>query len=372
MIQRKLHARIEEKRSDGKAIILLGPRQVGKTTLIRALIGDCDHLFLDGDDALVRSELESASFAQLQRLIGDQTIVFLDEAQRISNVDLSLKMIVDRFKDVQLLVSGSSALELNQEIQEPLTGRKWEYLLLPISWEEFVKHEGLIHAESQLERRLIFGMYPEVVTSVRDEREILEVLSESLAYKDLAALGSFRKPQALTKLLKALALQLGSEVSYSEISRLIGIDKNTVSDYIDFLEKSFLVFSLPSFSRNHRSEIKKGKKVYFYDNGFRNALLNNFAAIDARTDKGALWENFLIAERIKLDLYSGRKKNYYFWRTVRQNEIDLIEEYDGELSAFEFKWRNKPGKFPKAFTEAYPEAKLLSVDRSNYRDFILD
>ncbi|MFZ4785606.1 MAG: ATP-binding protein, partial [Flavobacteriales bacterium] len=291
-------------------------------------------------------------------------------AQRIENIGLTMKIITDQFPEVQLIASGSSALEIHQKIQEPLTGRKWEYFLFPISWKEYTIQIGMIDSEALLEHRIIFGMYPDVISNPSDELQILSQLTQSYLYQDILALTGIRKPEVLNKLLQALALQIGSEVSYNELANLIGIDKNTVSKYIDILEKSYIVFQLSSFSRNQRNEIKNGKKIYFYDTGIRNAIINNYNPLDLRMDKGALWENFLIAERKKHNMYSGKHCNQFFWRSSTQKEVDLIEEFNGALHGFEFKWKNaEKTKFPKEFISQY-QAEMNVVDRSNYLDFI--
>ncbi len=369
--RRHLQAQLESKLFKKKAIILVGPRQVGKTTLVRKILTGRDFLFLDGDDSNVREQLASASTGTLRRIIGRHKIVFIDELERIENIGLTMKIITDQFPEVQLIASGSSALEIHQSIQEPLTGRKWEYFLYPISWQEFVEELGLIEAEAQLEHRIVYGMYPEVILSGTEEREVIDLLSQSYLFKDVLAYTGVRKPDVLYKLLQALALQIGSEVSYNELSQLLGIDKNTVNKYIDVLEKSFIIFQLSSFSRNLRNEIKNSKKIYFYDTGIRNAIINNFNSLDLRTDKGALWENFLISERKKYNSYHRQYYNQYFWRTTSQKEIDLIEEKNGEIWAYEFKWGTKEKlKTKKEFEEVY-STKTVIVDRSNYQDFLL-
>lgn len=371
MIKRTLFEAIQQRFFKGKAIIVLGPRQVGKTTLIQELLKGKEHLFINGDDPATQQLLEEVSTQQLKNIIGHHKIIFIDEAQRISNIGITLKLITDQFKEVQLLVSGSSSLEINDKTQEPLTGRKFEYYLFPISWEEFEGHEGYINAEQQLEERLIYGMYPDVINNRSDAANVLRQLSTSYLYKDVLSLIGIRKPALLEKLLRALALQMGSEVSYSELSNLLEVDKATIAKYIDILEKSFIVFQLNSFSRNQRNEIKSNRKIYFYDNGIRNMIINNLNPIDLRNDKGALWENFLIAERIKVQAYHEQFANYYFWRTIQKQEIDFIEESGGAINAFEFKWKSGGrNKIPKSFLENY-NAHGMTIDRANFREFIM-
>jgi predicted AAA+ superfamily ATPase len=370
MIRRTLSETLERKLFKGKAVILLGPRQVGKTTLIRSLLKDRPHLFLNGDDPAVRLLLDGVTVSTLERIIGRHTIVFIDEAQRISEIGITLKLITDQFPHVQLLVSGSSALEINQSTQESLTGRKFEYHLYPISWEEFELHVGFTEASFQLEERLIYGMYPDVINNRSDHREVLNQLVSSYLYKDVLSFIGLRKPEMLDKLLKALALQVGSEVSYNELSNLLEIDKGTVARYIDLLEQAYIVFRLGSFSRNLRNEIKTNRKIYFYDNGIRTMIINNLNPIDLRTDKGALWENFLIAERIKMQAYHRLYANNYFWRNKQKQEVDFIEERDGKIRAFEFKWK-KTGRdrIPTTFLETYG-AEGMVVDRESFRKFL--
>ena len=370
MIYRLLYERMEERFFNGKAIILLGPRQVGKTTLIKSLLENKPHLFLNGDDPYVRNLLENADSFTLKEILGTHNLIFLNEAQRIPNIGLTLKILTDQFPQIQVLVSGSSALELNDKTQEPLTGRKWEYKMFPISWEEFERHVGFIEAEQQLEHRLVFGMYPEVVMHPADAQTILEQLANSYLYKDVLALTGIRKPDLLERLLKALALQLGNEVSYTELAELLGVDKSTVMKYIDLLEKAFVVFTLSSFSRNQRNEIKNNRKIYFYDTGIRNVIIHNLNSLSLRNDTGALWENFLIAERMKKQAYHQQSANRYFWRTVQKQEIDYVEESGGALHAFEFKWKNgTKAKVPKSFLETY-KAQGTIIDRSNFREFV--
>jgi uncharacterized protein len=371
MIERALKSRIVSKNNKGKAIILLGPRQVGKTTLIKSILKEDPYLFLDCDDPTVRSLLEEPNTEKLKSIIGNHKLVFIDEAQRISNIGITLKLITDQFKDVQLYVSGSSALDLNSALAESLTGRKWEFQLLPISWNEFENHFGFLKSEQQLELRLLYGMYPDVINHPEDAYEVLKNLVNSFLFKDILAFGGVRKPEILEKLIKALALQMGSEVSYNELAQLLGIDKNTVANYIYLLEQSFVVFRLSGFSRNVRNEIKNNKKIYFFDNGVRNMVLGNFDELDLRQDKGVLWENFLISERMKKNLYEGSKAIPHFWRTTSQQEIDYVEVSGVNVNAFEFKWSPKKiGKLPKTFKDNY-SGDFTVVNRDNFREFLM-
>ena len=370
MIKRALFQKLNEKFNKGKAIVLLGPRQVGKTTLINTCLEGQDFLFLNGDDPEIRNLLENTGVSKLRLIIGKNTLIFIDEAQRIKDIGLIAKMIIDQFKEVQLIVSGSSALEINQSTQEPLTGRKFEYQLFPISWEEFENHVGYLEANTQLEERLIYGMYPDVLNNRSDAGEILKQLTTSYLYKDVLSITGIKKPELLDKLLKALALQIGSEVSYNELANLLQIDKTTVSKYIDLLEKTYIVFRLNSYSSNQRNEIKNNRKIYFYDNGIRNMIINNLNPLELRTDKGALWENFLISERIKLQQYNQLYTNNYFWRTVQKQEIDFVEEINGQVTAYEFKWNSKgKAKIPAVFLNQYNAIGKI-IDKENFREFV--
>lgn len=371
--ERQMSSRIKSKMHKGKAIVVTGPRQVGKTTLINSLLEkDDDVLFLNGDDAQVRQMLENANLQDLKQIIGKNKTVFVDKAQRINHIGITSKLITDQLKDIQLFLSGSSFLDLNNNINEPLTGRKWEYNLYPISWQEFQDKLGYVDAISQLNNRLIYGMYPDVINNVGDEREVLQNLTNSYLYKDILILGNIKKPDILEKLVQALAHQIGQEVSYNELAQLLGINKETASSYIQLLEKAFIVFRVKAFSRNLRNEIKFNKKIYFYDNGVRNAVISAFNGIELRNDKGALWENFLISERIKYLSYNKMYGSYYFWRTKQQQEIDWVEERDGKISAYEFKWNDKKkAKIPKKFIEAY-DADTKIIDRKNFLEFVMD
>lgn len=369
-IIRILENEIKPKIGKGKAIIIIGPRQVGKTTLLKKIMDNEVYLFLDGDDPTVRNLLANANTEQLKSIIGQHKTVFIDEAQRIENIGLTMKIITDQFKDVQLFASGSSAFELSNKINEPLTGRKWEFHLYPISWNELENSFGFVKATQQLELRILYGMYPEVITNIGQEKDVLGQLANSYLYKDVLAFGGIRKPDVLEKLLQALALQIGNEVSYNELSQLLGIDKNTVSTYIDILEKAFVIFKLKSFSRNLRNEIKTNQKIYFCDTGIRNMVIGNFNALDLRQDKGALWENFLISERIKKLSYENSLAKSYFWRTAQQQEIDYVEEEAGKMTGYEIKWNEKAKvKIPKLFSETY-KAETETLNRENFRNFL--
>lgn len=371
MYSRYLREKIESRIGSGKAIVVIGPRQVGKTTLIESILETKDYLLLDGDDPKTRTILTEPNTEQIRTILGKSKYVFIDEAQRIEGIGLTMKIITDRFKDVQLFASGSSSFDLTNKINEPLTGRKWEYQLFPISWEEFENHHGYLNSEQQLENRLLYGFYPDVLNNVGDEISILRNLVNSYLYKDILSYSDMRKPEVLEKLVQALALQVGSEVNYSELAQIVNVDKNTISKYIDILQQGYIIFKLSSFSRNVRNEIKTNKKIYFYDNGVRNMVIGNFNPLDLRTDKGALWENFLISERMKQIEYKQSLARTYFWRTKQQQEVDFVEENSGKIIGYEFKWnKKKTSRLPKTFVESY-NAESKVIDKDNFREFVI-
>ncbi|MFZ4476747.1 MAG: ATP-binding protein [Saprospiraceae bacterium] len=372
MIERALRKEIERRWDSGKAIIILGPRQVGKTTLLRQMCTEKgEYLFLNGDDKVVIQSLENANESLLRQIIGRYKTVFLDEAQRVRDVGLMLKIITDQMPEVRLLVSGSSSLDLASELNEPLTGRKWEFHMYPISWAELVHAVGFLEARKQLEIRLVYGMYPEVINQTGDEREVLNQLSGSYLYQDVLQYGQIRKPELIEKLLTALALQLGAEVSYNELAQLLQVDRHTVEQYINLLEKAFIIFRLQPLSRNLRNEITSNRKIYFYDNGIRNAILADFKQPALRTDIGALWENFLVSERKKHLEYQRIWAKTYFWRTYQQQEIDYVEESDGAFSAWEMKWNTKRKvKFPESFLQAYHPERKEVLHPENFERFL--
>ena len=374
MIERIQEKNIHAWLGRGKAIIVVGPRQVGKTTLINRITDNLDlrTLWLTGDDPATRTLFENITLARIKTILGQHEVVVVDEAQRLHNAGLTLKLITDHLPAVQLLVTGSSSLDLAAETKESLVGRKREYHLYPISFEEMCAHHGYHSERSLLEHRMIFGYYPEVVTTAPEQAQrILNDLSEGVMYRDLLTFDQIKKPSLLVKLLQALALQLGNEVSYYEVAQLVGADPGTVERYIDLLEQTFVLFRLPSLSRNVRNEIKKGRKIYFFDNGIRNSIIKNFNPLALRQDTGALWENFLLAERMKRNAYRESFCNSYFWRTTTQQEIDYVEEFGGRLYAYEFKWRSgQRPRFPRSFLEAYPGSRTRLVDQDNFETFV--
>lgn len=357
----------------GKAFIIFGPRQTGKTTFVEQLLAKVNKrtLYLNGDDADVRETLAKPNASQIAQMLGDYEVLFLDEAQRINDVGLLIKIIVDRFKGVQVIATGSSAFELSGKINEPLTGRKYEMMLLPFSYAELVYATDFITEERSIEQRLIYGSYPEVINDPQNAEEHLKLLADSYLYKDLFALEEVKKPLLFEKIVKALALQIGSEVNFSELAQLVKADQKTVDKYISLLEKSFVVFTLPAFSGNVRNEIKKNKKIYFYDTGIVNAITRNFNPLTNRNDVGALFENYMIAERMKFLHQNQMEADCFFWRTTQQQEIDYIEKSANKLLAIEFKWNERSkNKIPTTFTQAYPEAKALILSKADRGAFL--
>ena len=371
MYKRTIEDSIKKRINPKKAIVLIGARQVGKTTLIKSLLHKQNFLFLDGDNPDIRDILDNPNTEQIKRIIGKNKILFIDEAQRINNIGLTIKIIIDQIQDVQVFVSGSSAFYIRNQINESLTGRKWEYILYPISWEEYQEKHGYLKSIQTLENRILYGFYPEVLNNPGDEEAILKQLINSYLYRDIFAFSGIRKSETIDKLLKALAYQLGNEVSYNELSRIIGIDKETIAKYIRLLEDGYIIFRLPAYSNNLRTEIKRNQKIYFYDTGVRNSIISDFSSFSTRQDKGALWENFLISERLKQNKYKETYTQMYFWRTTQQQEVDLVEVNKGKITGFEFKWNiQKKIKLPITFTKNY-NAESKFIDKNNFIDFIV-
>jgi len=372
MIKRILVKQILAKINTNKAIILLGSRQVGKTTLLRSLFeNSSETIWLNADEPDIQAIFANISSKRFEAIIGNKKMIIIDEAQRIPDIGLKMKLITDQLFSIQLIATGSSAFELSNKLNEPLTGRKWEFKMYPISFQEMVNHHGLLNEIRLLPHRLVYDFYPDVVNHPGNEKEILKQLSDSYLYKDLLMMDQIKKPSALVKLLQALALQIGSQVSYHELAQICGLDGKTVEKYMMLLEQSYIIFRLASFSRNQRNELKKSRKVYFFDNGIRNALIANFEHIENRTDIGALWENYLVSERIKYLAYQQKWVNNWYWRTTEQQEIDYVEEENGQLSAFEFKWNPKAkGSLPNSFRKTYPAATINRIHRENFETFL--
>lgn len=377
MIHRDLQPIIESRLHKGKAIIVIGARQVGKSTLLKHITSKCSEpvLMLNCDEPDIKEMLTNTNSTELRMLIGGNKIVLIDEAQRVPDIGLTLKLITDNMPDVQLLVTGSSAFEIQNNINEPLTGRKFEYHLYPISTSELMSTGGLLQVKQTLESRLIYGSYPDILNQQNEDlaRELIMTIANSYLFKDLLSLETIRRPVLLEKILTALALQVGSEVKYNEIAQLVGTDNKTVEKYIDLLEKCYIIFKLNALSRNVRNELKKGKKIYFWDNGIRNAVIQNFSPVSMRQDMGALWENFFISERMKYNHYKGRWVKSYFWRTTALQEIDYIEEENGKFEAFEMKWnpRKANSVIPKPFLESYEVDYKSVITPQNYLEHLL-
>lgn len=371
-IERYLASKIQASLFSGKIIVVYGARQVGKTTLVKQIAKPyaSEALYLNADEPDVRAQFTHKTSTELANVIGSHRLLILDEAQRIPDIGLTLKLMVDNLPGKQIIATGSSAFELANQVVEPLTGRKRVFRLHPFSWQE--ANQGLtpLEARRQLETRIITGMYPEIVTFPGDAKKALAEIGQSYLYKDLLNYAGIRHPQLLETLLEALALQIGNEVSYNELASLLGTSKQTITNYIQLLEQSFVIFRLRPLSRNSRKELSKLRKIYFYDTGIRNLLIRNFNPLHLRQDVGALWENFMLSERMKWLQQADRSPNQYFWRTYSKQEIDLVEDENGALTGYEFKWREKQFKPPKAFLETYPGSLVEGIHQENFQPFL--
>ncbi|HNP79342.1 MAG TPA: ATP-binding protein [Candidatus Pacearchaeota archaeon] len=374
LIQRTIQKQIEDKLFKGKAIILYGARQTGKTTIVKQIQNKHSDtsVYYNFDEPDIRKEFQEVTSDYLKKIIGDKKLVIFDEAQRVKNIGITLKLIVDNFKDIQVIATGSSSFDLASQTAEPLTGRKYEFYVYPFSLEELNPEKDKLKIDRLLENRMIFGMYPEVALKSKEEQEeTIKNIAKSYLYKDVLQYQNIKNPEILEKLLQVLALQIGNEVSYNEISNVLDIDKKTVSSYVEILKKAFIIFDLKPFSRNIRKEIKKLRKIYFFDLGIRNALINNFNLLDLRSDKGQMWENFVISERVKLNNNHRIDCNTYFWRTHDKKEIDYIEEKDGRLYAFEIKWSKGKISGAREFIDKYKESEYQMINKDNYGEFLL-
>lgn len=373
MITRILQDRINLEVFKNKAIVVLGARQVGKSTLLKQLLkGKTNVLWLDAENPDVHVLLKDINSNRLQQLVGDNQYIVIDEAQKIDNIGSKLKLITDYLKDVQVIVTGSSAFELRNTLNEPLTGRKFEHVLFPLTFPELVKHHGFLTELRLLPNRLIYGCYPDVVTTNDNPEKILRLLADSYLYKDIFLFKGIRKPEKMMNLLKALAWQIGSEVNNNELAKISGLDNETVEDYINLLEQAFVIYRLPSFHSNLRTELKKGKKIYFVDLGIRNAIINDFTVFEIRNDKGVLFENFIVNQILASSRYNDLFENFYFWRTTNQQEVDLVVEKNGELKAFEIKWNPKKSLTKsRAFQNKYPNHQFQGIHSENFYDYLL-
>lgn len=375
MVNRQISNTIVSRFNKGKVIIVTGARQVGKTTLVKQIVSEQNNMYeyWNCDEPDIREMLTNPTSTILKRLVGNNKYIIIDEAQRVENIGITLKLLVDNLQGVQVIVTGSSTLDLAGKLNEPLTGRKYMFNMYPFSFLELVSESTLLEQNRLVEERLKFGMYPEVVNFPGEEEERLNELVSSYLFKDVLMLDSIRKPELLEKLIRALALQLGNEVSYNELANTTGVDKDTVARYIDLLEKTYVIFRLKSFSKNKRREIKKRKKIYFWDIGVRNSVIRNFNDINIRTDKSVIWENFIISERLKLINNHKNSSDSFYWRTVQNQEIDYIEESGNNIIAYDIKWsaKRKPG-FPETFRKLYPGSKFHTINRENYYEYITD
>jgi predicted AAA+ superfamily ATPase len=371
-IPRIVEKGILQRLTDNKAIIIFGPRQVGKSTLLKQLFKDNNRvLWLYGDQPQTQSLFADISAPNIKTIIGDKKIVVIDEAQMVKDIGVKLKMFTDYLGDIKVIATGSSSFDLANKINEPLTGRKWEYQLLPLSFKEMSGEGSVLEEMERLETRLIYGYYPDVALHPGEEKERLLELVNSYLYKDVLIWENVQKAEKITKLLQALAFQVGSQVSYAEIAALVGLDSKTVERYIDLLEKAFVIYRLTSYSGNLRNELKTSKKIYFYDNGVRNALISAFNPLELRNDIGILWENFIMAELLKKDMSAKNFAHRWFWRNKQKQEIDLIHEADGVFTAYEFKWNEKKKVHcPAAFKTAYPDIGFNVINRENFFNYV--
>jgi len=371
---RKLEEKIRPLLHRGKALIIVGARQVGKSTMLQNMDKVLeDALWLNADENSIRDYLSGIDISGIRSLVGNYKMVIIDEIQRVKNAGLMLKMMVDNFKDVQFIATGSSALEISETVFEPLTGRFFLFHLYPFSLAEIYKAKSSFEIEQALPFHLVYGNYPEVYTQRDLSEMIVKNLAQQYLYKDVLVWKDIRRPELLDKLLKLLAFQIGSQVSINELARSLGVKSETVRSYIDLLEKSFVVFQLKSFGTNQRKEVSKMSKVYFWDNGIRNAVIGNFDPLSQRTDQGALFENFLISERFKMLSWSDIDAKGFFWRNYNKSEVDYIEQKRDLIKAFEIKWNtNKQYRVSKAFTNLYPNADTQVVTPSNLIDFVFN
>ncbi|HAT77724.1 MAG TPA: ATPase [Flavobacterium sp.] len=372
-ITRQITKEIQNDCFKGKVILLLGARQIGKSTLIKMLSfsKEIETLWLDGENADVHLLLQNANSERLKQIAGNHKVIVIDEAQKINAIGSVLKLFADYHKEIQVIASGSSSFELRNSLNEPLTGRKFEFNLYPLSFQEMVNHTNLLLEIRQLPQRLRYGYYPEIVTSQGNEERLLKFLSESYLYKDIFLFKGVKKPEKILELLKLLAWQIGSEVNYNELSKTLKIDNQTIESYVNMLEQAFVIYKLNAYNTNQRKELKKSKKIYFNDLGIRNSLINDFRPIEIRNDSGAIFENFVINEFRKQNEYQQVYANLYFWRTTDQKEIDLVIEKDGMLHAFEIKWNpNKKTVLTKSFSNIYSNYTFDIINSNNFFEFI--
>lgn len=374
LIPRFIQSEVIKKIEPNKVVVLYGARQVGKSTLITEIMRavSYDALYLSGEDSFVQSWLSSQSIENLKSHISGKELIIIDEAQKVPHIGINLKLIVDHIKNIRIIATGSSSFELSDQVGEPLVGRKWQFMLYPVAQMELNQMEALHETQARLETRMLYGSYPDVITheNVEEKREIIQSIVDHYLYKDLLAFDEVRKSQKIVDILKLLAFQIGREVSLNEIGSAIHLNSRTVGRYLDLLEKVFVIKRVGGFSRNLRKEVTKNARYYFYDNGVRNAIINNFNDIKTRDDVGMLWENYLFMERMKKQEYYKLYANNYFWRTYDQKEIDLVEEREGSLFGYEFKWSPKRTRVPREWIEMYHNAHYEVITPENYLKFI--
>lgn len=368
--KRILTGRINEWLFKNKALVITGARQVGKTTLLKMLFFEEQILWLNGDDPSTRTRLTNISINAIEELVGNYKIVVIDEIQRIENPGLLLKLMVDNFSNVQFVATGSSALEISDKIFEPLTGRHILFHLYPFSQAEIYPEKSSFELEQTLPFHLIYGSYPDICNNRPVAETLLTNLAGQYLYKDVLVWKDIRKPELLDKLLKLLAYQIGSEVSIHELAKQLKVKSETIENYMDLLEKSFVIFRLKSYSTNERKEVTKMSKIFFWDNGIRNAIIGDFRQLEIRNDHGLLWENFIVCERMKMNSWLNSKSKSYFWRNTQQREVDYLEVLYDSISAFEIKWNSeKEHKVTRAFVNAYPDAKTEIITPTHFKSF---
>jgi predicted AAA+ superfamily ATPase len=358
-----------------KVVVLLGPRRVGKTVLIQQILNRISepYLLLHGEDQDVRRQLEYRSTQRYKNIIGGKSLLIIDEAQKIPEIGNVLKLMVDTIAGIKILATRSSAFDLEKFTGEPLTGRKHTFYLFGLSEKELNQTENIFEKEANLRNRLVYGNYPELIhlEDLQERKAYLDELIKSYLLKDILEFDLIRNSEKILQLLRLIAYQIGSEVSFTELGKQLGISKNTVERYLDLLSKVYIIHSVGAWSRNLRKEIVKGKKWYFFDNGIRNALIGDMKPIENRNDVGLLWENYIISERIKYQQYEKMLVYNYFWRTYDQQEIDWIEDREGKLHAYEFKWNpNKKAKLPNLFKETYPNSEFEVISRENFLEWV--
>jgi len=374
MIPRFIQKSVIKDLFKGKVILLFGPRQVGKTTLVRSIMRDVKvkSAYFNCDEPDIKQQLEGKTSTELKSFLGDAELVVLDEAQRVLDIGMTLKLLVDTYPEIQIIATGSSSFDLSAKAGEPLTGRNFPYTLYPLSELELSVVHDPLYLRRTLEERLRFGQYPEIYTAESNDKErLLGIIKKDYLLKDILAYGAIRGANKIMRLLQALALQIGHEVWPAELGNMLDMDRKTVESYLDILEQTFIIFRMPSFSRNLRKELGKRYKIFFYDLGLRNTLINNFNPLKLRNDVGQMWENYIIAERMKYHSYLQTSVNHYFWRTYDQQEIDLIEDKSGKITGYEMKWNPKrKHRVPKVFLSSYPGSKVEIITPDNYRNFV--